>query len=230
MAQNGYCASTESQYCNADGVCPAAACCACGGGSTELLPSCATPTGASWDEPAIDCAAKARIALTAPAGPGECAGVACELDDCCRPADWAPVCTGADLKAMVANDADNVDPACMACRQMYHRPHPFCLPLPTRTACSAVDTAVDLDDNNLALLGDACLACFFALDPDHNNNPDNNPDFWKPCTGGGAPRSPTSPAAAEDSSSSGVIIAIVVVVLLLALGGGGGAFFMMHQK
>ena len=34
IAQNGYCASTESSYCGADGgLCPGQACCACGGGS-----------------------------------------------------------------------------------------------------------------------------------------------------------------------------------------------------
>jgi hypothetical protein len=226
---NGYCAITESHYyCSADGACPAAACCACGGGSAELLPSCANPTGASWDEPAIDCATKARIALTAPADPGECAGVSCVLDDCCRPADWAPVCTGADVKALVAKDNDSIDPACMPCIGAHMQDDPaFCFPLPSHTACSAADTALDLHDkSNFALMSDACFACFITLDPDHNN-PDDNPDFWGPCTG--TPPSPTRPAAAKGSSSSGVIIAIVVIVLLLALGGGGGAFLMLQQ-
>jgi hypothetical protein len=241
-AKDGLCASTESDHCSADGVCPAAACCTCGGGSVELLPSCANPMGASWDELAIDCAMRARIALPEPAGPGECAGVVCELDDCCRPADWAPVCTGADVKvffSFLANmmqardDDDIIDPACATCMRAHEGTFifpPYCFPLPTRTACSAADTAVDLhDDDAVALLGDACLACLIVLESDNNNNsPDNNPDFWGPCTGGGAPPSPTSPAAAEDSSSSGVII--VIVVLLLALGGGGGAFLMMQQK
>jgi hypothetical protein len=72
----------------------------------------------------------------------------------------------------------------------------FCFPLPSRTACSAADTALDLNDGaNMVLLSDACLACFFALDP-ANNNPDDNPGVWGPCTAAGAP----APSPAKEHS------------------------------
>jgi hypothetical protein len=204
VVRDGYCARTD--YCSADEICPAAACCGCGGGSAELLPSCANPTGASWDGWAIDCAAAGRIPSTPPAGPGECAGAACGLEDCCRPADWAPVCTGAHLKALVAGSY--IDPACKACIDAHGAFDLFCYPLgPSRTACSAADTALDVHDkeNFFAAVSGTCLACFLTLDPDHND-PDS-PGFWGPCTEAAAPSSgpapPPSPPAPSEPRWSG---------------------------
>eukprot|EP01050_Picozoa_sp_SAG11_P016869 SAG11_NODE_2356_length_3467_cov_3.166518_1_plen_395_part_00 len=90
MARNGRCARTEPDYCHADGVCPADACCSCGAPSTGApVMSCATPHGASWDEAPVDCAAAGLAALPSFLFEAEqdCAGGECGLEECCVAAD-----------------------------------------------------------------------------------------------------------------------------------------------
>jgi hypothetical protein len=113
----------------------------------------------------------------------------CGLDDCCRPADWAPACTGTDVWAITRAGNNDATGACTACigNHSNHRNDPaFCLPLPSRTACSAADMALDLNnDADLALMSGACLACVIALDNSQAHYGGSHAaGFWAPCTGG----------------------------------------------
>eukprot|EP01047_Picozoa_sp_COSAG01_P042200 COSAG01_NODE_3670_length_5810_cov_30.694099_3_plen_458_part_00 len=161
---SGYCNNTNPSGKSSAGLFPAQACCGCGGGSLELFPSCDTPSGRSWDEPPVDCAAAHRLKGAPPAGPGECKGDICDLDDCCRPADWAPACTGDELKAWAIRLTKHLPQptgACTSClntHAMYPPPglrtahrffaFAFCLPVPVRTACTGAETKL-LDANQV---------------------------------------------------------------------------------
>jgi hypothetical protein len=123
----------------------------------------------------MDCVAAGRVPGVVVSGPGECTGEICELDDCCRPAEWTAACTGGEIKQLYARDRDGVSAACIECIQT-QRGTPtaimYCVDPISHTSCSAEEAALDIVDDDPTpetieqLTGD-CLVCVYLADDGH---------------------------------------------------------------
>lgn len=133
-AERGLCVGTNGASENSDGLHAMQACCACGGGSSEVVMSCIAPTGTSWEEAPVDCAAVGLRPLIDSVfeQERECAGGECGIDDCCilpnchaSPSDWTSDalndCTqvedgiAACSQSVVSSDGISSSDACCAC-------------------------------------------------------------------------------------------------------------------
>ena len=136
-ARYGHCRNTDQWAMSSDGVNASAACCECGGGSDALYTSCQYPTGTSWSESAVDCAAAGLAPLADDLFEleRECGGGACGVSDCCVPtechawpAGWRNnygwncataasqgYCRSTDAGYAMSSDGANASAACCEC-------------------------------------------------------------------------------------------------------------------